>query len=152
MQREANSNEDRKWKPNPLVILYVSNLNLSTTVIQSLMILQSKDNPESNHLELPVNSTMYNCIIQQCGIWVFQSRKFVTSYSEDSLQPAPTQPIPPQANPPCSECQECQVLRHICHKLYASMPALQIHILTHNLNNKCQLFVVYMVSHVREAF
>ena len=28
---------------------------------------------------------------------------------------------------------------HICHKLYVSMPALQMHILTHNLNHKCDV-------------
>jgi DNA-directed RNA polymerase subunit RPC12/RpoP len=28
---------------------------------------------------------------------------------------------------------------HICHKLYVSMPALSMHILTHNLNHKCDV-------------
>ena len=28
---------------------------------------------------------------------------------------------------------------HICHKLYVSMPALQMHILTHNLSHKCNI-------------
>ena len=28
---------------------------------------------------------------------------------------------------------------HICHKLYVSMPALQMHILTHDLNHKCNI-------------
>ena len=27
---------------------------------------------------------------------------------------------------------------HICHKMYVSMPALSMHILTHNLNHKCE--------------
>ena len=27
---------------------------------------------------------------------------------------------------------------HICHKMYVSTPALQMHILTHNLNHKCE--------------
>ena len=28
---------------------------------------------------------------------------------------------------------------HICHKMYVSMPALSMHILTHNLNHKCEV-------------
>ena len=28
---------------------------------------------------------------------------------------------------------------HICHKMYVSMPALQMHILTHDLNHKCNI-------------
>ena len=27
---------------------------------------------------------------------------------------------------------------HICHKMYVSMPALSMHVLTHNLNHKCE--------------